>query len=282
MKNNDLIDVIAYIVLSIGLMSITVSILALISFELLIAATVGLMFIPLISVLIVNKIFIKMDLRDFGISISDIKYKYIPIAIIYPFAVNAVSIPIAYLIGVKVDWSMSNLFIDLAKAAQLAGLSYQTMILIYTIQFIIAPFFNTIFAFGEEAGWRGYLLTRLEEEFGLKQAIILSGFIWGLWHWPLILSIGYDYTYETRYIGAILFLFFTIAIGVFLSWLRIKTNNILMPSLAHGAINAYINIGYYLFITDRLIGYPAGVLSIISESIIAAIIWYYIFYKKSK
>ncbi len=273
-------DIVAYIVLSIGLMSVAIAAVALISYIILLSILPVLMFIPLISVLIVNKFMLKRKLSEFGIAINKIDLKYIAPAIIYPFIIIGLSIPIAYAIGVKVDWTLSQLFSELAKQSQLAGIPYEALLMIFMVQIVIAPFFNAIFAFGEESGWRGYLLTRFEEEFGLEQAIILSGFIWGLWHWPLILAIGYDYTYETRYIGAIIFLVFTIAIGVFLSWLRIKTGNVLMPALAHGAINAYIGFGTYLFITDRLTGYPAGALSIVSECIIAAIIWYYLFYKK--
>jgi len=282
MKNNDIIDIAVYIVLSISLMSITISVTALISYEALLSVTPALMFIPLISTIITNKLFLKRDLSEFGINIRKFDIRYIILALLYPFMILVISLPIAYIMGIKIDLSLSGLFNTLAQASQISGIPYETIIVLFMIQLIIAPFFNMIFAFGEEAGWRGYLLTRLEEEFGTKQAIILSGFIWGLWHWPLILAIGYNYTYETRYYGAILFVISTIMAGVFLSWLRIKTSNVIMPSLAHGSFNAYINIGSYLLITDPLIGYPAGVIPIIAETVIAVILWIFLFIKTIK
>ena len=45
--------------------------------------------------------------------------------------------------------------------------------------------YQMIFTFGEEFGWRGYLLPRLAPLGGISAAII-TGVIWGLWHTPVI------------------------------------------------------------------------------------------------
>jgi membrane protease YdiL (CAAX protease family) len=38
---------------------------------------------------------------------------------------------------------------------------------------------------GEEPGWRGYLLPRLQKRFTTGRTIWLLGFIWAVWHYPL-------------------------------------------------------------------------------------------------
>ncbi len=38
---------------------------------------------------------------------------------------------------------------------------------------------------GEEPGWRGYLLPRLQKRFSAGRTIWLLGFIWAVWHYPL-------------------------------------------------------------------------------------------------
>jgi membrane protease YdiL (CAAX protease family) len=38
---------------------------------------------------------------------------------------------------------------------------------------------------GEEPGWRGYLLPRLQERFSAGRTVWLLGFIWAVWHYPL-------------------------------------------------------------------------------------------------
>ena len=48
----------------------------------------------------------------------------------------------------------------------------------------LAPAINMFFALGEEAGWRGYMMPRLKERFGLLNGRMLGGVIWGVWHWP--------------------------------------------------------------------------------------------------
>jgi membrane protease YdiL (CAAX protease family) len=38
---------------------------------------------------------------------------------------------------------------------------------------------------GEEPGWRGYLLPRLQKRFGPGRTVWVLGFIWAVWHYPL-------------------------------------------------------------------------------------------------
>lgn len=64
----------------------------------------------------------------------------------------------------------------------------------------LAPLANMIPAVGEEAGWRGYMMPRLKERLGLLNGRLLGGIIWGVWHWPLMLLVGYEY--GTNYLGA--------------------------------------------------------------------------------
>jgi uncharacterized protein len=50
---------------------------------------------------------------------------------------------------------------------------------------------NTFFALGEEIGWRGFLQKELSH-LGLWKSGLLIGFIWGLWHAPLVIQ-GYNF-----------------------------------------------------------------------------------------
>jgi uncharacterized protein len=45
-------------------------------------------------------------------------------------------------------------------------------------------------AFGEEFGWRGYMLPRLAEKFGVKKGLLIHAFIWWFWHLPVIIGMG--------------------------------------------------------------------------------------------
>ena len=105
----------------------------------------------------------------------------------------------------------------------------------------LAPLANMIPAVGEEAGWRGYMMPRLKERLGLLNGRLLGGVIWGVWHWPLMLLVGYEY--GTNYLGApllglVVWCVVCFALNTLLDWLYEKTGCIWVPAIAHGALNA--------------------------------------------
>lgn len=111
----------------------------------------------------------------------------------------------------------------------------------------LAPFINMFAALGEEVGWRGVMYSYLKEKFGVTKGRIAGGAIWGFWHWPVMILAGYEYGKE--YIGApvlgpIVFCISTIAMGILLDYVYEKTETIWVPSLMHGAINAFTIFAY--------------------------------------
>jgi len=48
--------------------------------------------------------------------------------------------------------------------------------------------FGWISGIGEEAGWCAYLLPQMSPKIGKTRAMIVSGVIRGLWHWPVVVS----------------------------------------------------------------------------------------------
>ena len=104
---------------------------------------------------------------------------------------------------------------------------------------IIAPLFNMLFAFGEELGWRGFLLPKLMP-LGEWKAIIISNVIWGLWHAPAIVQ-GHNYP-GYPILGVLMMVVFTVLVGIILSWLYLKTKSPWAPTLAHGSINAVASL----------------------------------------
>ncbi|MEA5580192.1 type II CAAX endopeptidase family protein [Nodularia harveyana UHCC-0300] len=45
-------------------------------------------------------------------------------------------------------------------------------------------------AFGEEFGWRGYMLPHLAKRYSLRTALLLHSLIWWAWHLPVLMGMG--------------------------------------------------------------------------------------------
>lgn len=131
------------------------------------------------------------------------------------------------------------------------------------------PLINMFAAVGEEAGWRGFLYPQLKLKFGRKKGWLIGGVIWGIWHWPLIWLIGYEY--GTDYVGfpivgMLAFCIITIALGIVCDWMYEKSGNIWIPSIFHGAVNAAAAVPMALCLANtgsmRLLGpAPNGMLA---------------------
>lgn len=170
-----------------------------------------------------------------------------------------------------------------AFAAQLEalGVEFDVRVLL-AIQVVSAltlgPLINALFAFGEEFGWRGYLLPKLLP-MGVRKAVLLQGVVWGVWHWPLI-AMGYNYGFDVPGFpvsGMLAFCLFTVTAGTVLAWLTVREGSVWPASIAHGAINAIASLPI-LFVAGQpnfLFGpAPIGVLAGLPLLLLAAyLLW---------
>lgn len=99
----------------------------------------------------------------------------------------------------------------------------------------LAALVNSVLAFGEELGWRGWLVPALRP-WGTWPALIVSGAVWGLWHSPIIL-LGYNFG-RPDVSGVLLMIAGCVAWGILLGWLRLRSASVWPAVLAHGALNA--------------------------------------------
>lgn len=154
---------------------------------------------------------------------------------------------------------------ELIDPAGMGEVNVWLILSIQTIQVIlIAPLLNAIFTFGEEFGWRGYLQPKLMP-IGGRNAILLSGAIWGVWHWPVIMM-GYNYGFDyfgAPFLGPIAFVVFAIAASALFGWVTIKSDNIWPAVIGHGALNGIAALSILLMRgqPDTLLGpTPVGII----------------------
>ena len=96
-------------------------------------------------------------------------------------------------------------------------------------------------ALGEEIGWRGYVLPRLQSRMSALSASLLLAPIWALWHLPLWLT-GAPGRTPLIYVGFVVSAF---ALSVLLSWVYNSTGgSLLLVVLLHATISLPITLLY--------------------------------------
>lgn len=131
---------------------------------------------------------------------------------------------------------------------------------IFIMLFVLGPVQNVIFGFGEEFGWRGFLLNKLLPG-GLWYAILVSGVIWGLWHAPVVLM-GHNFP-ENPYLGVIIMTIAVIPLGAIFTWLRLKSGSSVVVGFAHGVLNGTVFLGgAFIPAASMLWANPIGLLGI--------------------
>jgi len=119
-------------------------------------------------------------------------------------------------------------------AAGMPPIPIRVLVALQLASVAVAPVLNAVFAFGEEIGWRGYLLPKLLP-LGQWRALILTGVVWGLWHTPVIL-LGHNYP-KHPVLGVFFMVAFCIIFGILFGWTRLATGSVWPAVIGHGALN---------------------------------------------
>ena len=116
---------------------------------------------------------------------------------------------------------------------------------------------NALFAFGEESAWRGFLHRCLEGT-GFWKKCLFIGFVWGLWHAPIILM-GHNYP-EHPVAGVFMMIAFCMLFTPVMVFIREKSGSVIMAAIAHGTLNALAGISImYLAGYKELVGSITGI-----------------------
>lgn len=94
---------------------------------------------------------------------------------------------------------------------------------------------NAVAGFGEELGWRGFLQRELGF-LGFWKSSAVIGFIWGIWHAPIILQ-GHNYP-QHPVAGVLMMTAFTLLLAPIFSYVRLKAKSVIAVAILHGSLNA--------------------------------------------
>ena len=108
-----------------------------------------------------------------------------------------------------------------------------------------------VFTNGEEMGWRGYVLPRLQAKYNALISSLIVGVIWSIWHIPKFLGTGFNSERS--------FLWFTVAhlaLAILYTWLYNNSHgSLLLVTLFHASGNT---VGAFLPVKFAVTG---GILS---------------------
>jgi membrane protease YdiL (CAAX protease family) len=135
------------------------------------------------------------------------------------------------------------------------------------INLTISLLIGLAFAFTEEVGWRGYMLSRLAT-IGLLPAMLVVGFLHGVWHLPLLLLTPYYHAGANMLVVVPLFLVTLTLAGVFYGYLFVWTGSVWPVAIAHAVYNFVWSLGRELVTakspeTMEYLGGESGILVII-------------------
>ena len=126
---------------------------------------------------------------------------------------------------------------------QLSAIPASLMVVIILVSSLMAGVsVNALAAFGEEYGWRNYLVHALREK-KFWPAALFIGVVWGIWHFPLILM-GHNYPNEPQW-GVLLMVVMCILLGVIELYFVLKSKSMIVAAILHGTINALAGVVIY-------------------------------------
>lgn len=215
----------------------------------------GYMLIPIISVVITQLILKEKVLSNIGFNFKLNKWWFIAWLGMPVFTVGALLLS-AIMPGTELSGQTPIMLqqMEALKAQGLAlgpwGIFFITLMSAYAAGITI----NAVFAFGEEAAWRGYLMHVLDD-MGFWNRSLLIGFIWGIWHAPIILM-GHNYP-QHPVAGVFMMIAFCILLTPIMNFFREKSGSAVVAAIAHGVINATAGVSLMYLTTQNDLLYGA-------------------------
>jgi membrane protease YdiL (CAAX protease family) len=167
--------------------------------------------------------------------------------------------PLIYLVAIGLHILLGGQTPDItdSMAYQLFGPATS---LLFVIPFLL---FNMLVN-GEEIGWRGYVLPRLQWRYNALVSSLIIGVIWTTWHIPKFLVAGYDTPLGW-------YLLMTMARAVLFTWVYNGTGgSLLLVTIFHAAINtAYV----FLPVAPHGVGQEQiYMIAVVTECIVALVV----------
>jgi CAAX protease family protein len=238
------------------------------------APVFGLMWSPGVAAIVTQLIFHR-SLRGMGWKPGS--FKYLLIGYLLPVGYGLISYAIIWLTGLG-RFDATELA---AQTAAHIAPQVSSPVMLMIIYFVIVITWGTVqsllSALGEEIGWRGLLVPELSKVSPFTVTALISGAIWAIWHYPLILLAGYHNEGAPVWFGLICFTVMVLGAGLIFAWVRLKSGSLWAAALLHASHNLFIqNVFTPLTQKNALTPYfidEFGIMLALVTAVVAYIIW---------
>jgi uncharacterized protein len=133
------------------------------------------------------------------------------------------------------------------------------IVLFFIVEGVIGLFGSMATALGEEIGWRGFLVPQLYNVTSYTKTALISGIIWAVWHYPLLIWGNYNNGTPVWY-GLTCFTVMVVSMSFVFAWFRLKSNSLWTGVMLHASHNLFIqvfftpityNTGHTAYFTDE-------------------------------
>ena len=108
----------------------------------------------------------------------------------------------------------------------------------------------TLSAVLEEVAWRGFLVPKMMKLTGFTATAIVSGLIWAVWHYPLIIFANVRLGNTPLFYSLLCFTVFVVGVSFATAWLRLKSGSVWTAALLHGSHNLFMLHVFNALTTD--------------------------------
>ncbi len=216
---------------------------------------------PILSAIIAKLIY-QRNLRGLGWGWGKTRYQLASYAL--PALLGLISFGLVWLLGFGGFYNEVFLAEAQVNIADSFGLTIaapaMVMLALILLNGTIGLIPATIFAIGEEVGWRGFLVPELYKQVNFTKTSLISGVIFAVYHFPLLIFLYAP----SRNISPWPLLVFTIIAGIGIStimaWLRIKSGSVWAAIIFHGSLNTFNQTIFQNLTTEtsRLTHYISG------------------------
>ena len=166
----------------------------------------------------------RRSLRGLGWSWGQTRYQ--ALSFVTPIAYSLVAYACVWLLG-----------LGRIRTIVTPGQPWKVVVIVVLIELL-----GCVYALGEEIGWRGFLVPRLAELGGFTRASLISGALWALWHYPLILFADYRASGVPVWYSLLCFTLMITGTNFAFNWLRLKSGSVWTAMFMHANHNNAIQV----------------------------------------